>query len=661
MVVGERSDRSLLITPTADRTRDMTLRSSAANRVAQAISRRQGILGYLLGDERVLRYIDDRPRVLLRILEASERLPRLLAKPETRDALGLDQSILDWFEPERRLDSVGDDLILIYLKQEIDRGALSLDQLLTQLDIRKLLDHLGPERMLNHLGPERMLDHLGPERMLNHLGPERMLDHLGPERMLNHLGPERMLDHLGPERMLNHLGPERMLDHLGPERMLNHLGPERMLNHLGPERMLDHLGPERMLNHLGPERMLNHLGPERMLDHLGPERMLNHLGPERMLDHLGPEQAVQHFGLSRLVEHIDMSQPVVLASVIENDKALRRLINDERAINKVCLDESLLGPERMLNHLGPERMLDHLGPERMLNHLGPERMLDHLGPEQAVQHFGLSRLVEHIDMSQPVVLASVIENDKALRRLINDERAINKVCLDESLLGPERMLNHLGPERMLDHLGPERMLNHLGAERMLDHLGPEQAVQHFGLSRLVEHIDMSQPVVLASVIENDKALRRLINDERAINKVCLDESLKRRFRFVNAQRVAADLPYRLPGVIVSYPRSGSNFVQSVLRHSTGLTNLSIYASNSDGIDITLTVKSHAPSPEYLRDEFGRLVGDPAWPARVVLLQRDPRDAMISFYEYTQHMRQTAIPQEDFLEQHLFLLRERHRS
>lgn len=62
---------------TFDRTHVTTLRSSAAKQVAQAISGRQGVLGYLLSDERVLRYIDERPAVLLRILEASELLPQL--------------------------------------------------------------------------------------------------------------------------------------------------------------------------------------------------------------------------------------------------------------------------------------------------------------------------------------------------------------------------------------------------------------------------------------------------------------------------------------------------------------------------------------------------------------------------------------------------------
>ena len=366
----------------------MTLRSSAAKRVAHAISSRQGVLGYLLQDERVLRHIDERPAVLLGILKASEVFPELMSNRETRETLALQEVILDWVEPARRLDGVDDDLILIHLKQEIDSGSLSFDKLLAQLDIQRLLDHLGPERLLDHLGPERLLDHLGPERLLDHLGPERLLDHLGPERLLDHLGPERLLDHLGPERLLNHLGPG-------------------------------------------------------------------------------------------------------------------------------------------------------------------------------------------------------------------------------------------------------------------------QFVEHLGLSRLLEHIDVSHSVILGSVIENDKAFKRLLNDERAVKKVCLDESLKRRFRFINAKRVAAELPYRLPAVITSYPRSGSNFVQSVLRHSSGLTNLSIYASNPDGVDITLTVKSHAPSPEYLRDEFGRIVGEPDWPARIVLLQRDPRDVMISFYEYTQYMRQATVHQEDFLENTCF--------
>lgn len=133
-------------------------------------------------------------------------------------------------------------------------------------------------------------------------------------------------------------------------------------------------------------------------------------------------------------------------------------------------------------------------------------------------------------------------------------------------------------------------------------------------------------------------------------KICQNRSFRTRVRFFQQEQTIAGLPYPVPGVVVSYPRAGSNFLQAILTQSSGLNNQSIYARKEPIAprDFILTLKSHAPTPEYLWEEYRRKVTLPEQPERIVLLTRDPRDLMISFYEYTQTQRKTAIPQEDFL-------------
>ncbi|MCC6145153.1 MAG: sulfotransferase domain-containing protein [Candidatus Hydrogenedentes bacterium] len=159
-----------------------------------------------------------------------------------------------------------------------------------------------------------------------------------------------------------------------------------------------------------------------------------------------------------------------------------------------------------------------------------------------------------------------------------------------------------------------------------------------------------QSLLVQEVLEDDGVLKQLLSREDVIRRILESQHLRNRFRFIHAREMAGRLPYRLPAVVVSYPRAGSNFLQNILKHSSGLHSQSIYGPYpfTEPREITLTVKSHAVSPAYLMDEFQRLVEVEYTPERVVLLQRDPRDVMVSFYEYAQANRKTAIRQDEFL-------------
>jgi hypothetical protein len=105
--------------------------------------------------------------------------------------------------------------------------------------------------------------------------------------------------------------------------------------------------------------------------------------------------------------------------------------------------------------------------------------------------------------------------------------------------------------------------------------------------------------------------------------------------------------YRVPTYLIAFPRSGSNFLQQVIESSSGLTCRSLYAVPHDAPHKVLNFKSHALSYAHLLDEVTRLVGPVDAPEKIIVLQRDPRDVMISFYEFVQTRKEIAVPQEDF--------------
>ena len=150
------------------------------------------------------------------------------------------------------------------------------------------------------------------------------------------------------------------------------------------------------------------------------------------------------------------------------------------------------------------------------------------------------------------------------------------------------------------------------------------------------------------ILKDEALLERILSSDPAIVKTATLPPVRWKMQLLRARERAACLPYLLPAVVLSYPRAGSNFLQSVLQGSSGLRCQSIYAPFREDPNITLSVKSHSPSPAYFEDEWHRLLPDRPLPAKIIRLQRDPRDVLISFLEYTEANRKTTIRQEEFL-------------
>jgi tetratricopeptide (TPR) repeat protein len=109
------------------------------------------------------------------------------------------------------------------------------------------------------------------------------------------------------------------------------------------------------------------------------------------------------------------------------------------------------------------------------------------------------------------------------------------------------------------------------------------------------------------------------------------------------------ISYPLPAVLLSFPRSGSNFLQNVLAASSSLHSQSIYGHMPEDTAHVLTLKSHSPSMQHFTDEWSALTKIKKLPRKAIILIRDPRDIMVSFREFAEAKRCITISQEDFLD------------
>jgi len=103
--------------------------------------------------------------------------------------------------------------------------------------------------------------------------------------------------------------------------------------------------------------------------------------------------------------------------------------------------------------------------------------------------------------------------------------------------------------------------------------------------------------------------------------------------------------------MVALPRSGSNHVMHVLAGMANGVSRSMYGHlGKFGEQANATiVRSHALSPCQFDEESLRFTGQ-IWDQKrqIILLIRDPRDIMISFYEYALVMLKVKITQSQFL-------------
>lgn len=140
-------------------------------------------------------------------------------------------------------------------------------------------------------------------------------------------------------------------------------------------------------------------------------------------------------------------------------------------------------------------------------------------------------------------------------------------------------------------------------------------------------------------------LLRRATQGRTLSK---EEQMRRR-----AIKFSQQVSYSLPSYLISFPRSGSNFLQHVLESSSGMLCHSLYGNTKCDPSEVLCFKSHAISLPYLTDEVNRLISTASRPNKFLLLQRDPRDVMISFYEFAQKRKDISIPQGEFLDRVAF--------
>jgi hypothetical protein len=115
----------------------------------------------------------------------------------------------------------------------------------------------------------------------------------------------------------------------------------------------------------------------------------------------------------------------------------------------------------------------------------------------------------------------------------------------------------------------------------------------------------------------------------------------------------AKLNISAPAFLISFWRCGSNFVANVVSESSGLDYETIYHPDLPLLDRNLErlilLKSHAPSYAHLLAELGAYCPRfPGLPHRFIVLWRDPRDMMISFYDWLCARLGEHIPQNRFL-------------
>ena len=457
--------------------------------------------------------------------------------------------------------------------------------------VHAILTRIDNELLLKHLDSGSMLAHLGQDTMLRHIGRDSMFEYLGAEAMLSFLGNDALIRHLGVDEMLKHITSDAMLDHLGNDALIRRLGVDEMLMHITSETMLVHLGNEALIQHLGADEMLKHITSDAMLDHLGNDALIRRLGVYEMLKHITPDAMLDYLGTAALLEH--------------------------------------LGVTTMLNHLNPEQMLDHIDQELILKFLGPEVLLGSLLPEQMVAKLDHDVMLDHL----------------------GPEELLNRLSPEQLLcsLELEQMLKYIGVQKALDMLGEESLVRYLGPDRLFGGLTHTELIKRLDVTLILDEIDPSGSQIAAYLSEHSKIIQTIVRHENVLKQFLQVSEVRKRLLLLHGLERLSKLRYAQPAVVVSYPRSGSNFMQSILTHSTGMNNISIYGQSPSSFIPLLTVKSHAPSPEYLEDEYQRLLETESLPGRIILLKRDPRDVMISFYEYTQTQRGTTISQEDFLE------------
>ena len=338
------------------------------------------------------------------------------------------------------------------------------------------------------------------------------------------------------------------------------------------------------------------------------------------------EDLIERNILEKLFEYEE-----TLDTILENYELRERLLFDERVIDRIAEDP---------------RYQDYLfsNQEILQTLLDDSRMPDAL--------LAQSETVKLL-LAQPA-LAEIVSADTSVQEKLSEylglDVFLNRFALKDVVehCGVQETLAQFDSKTTLNFLGNEQLIAHLGTDALFAALEPAEIMRRSNLRELLGEMDPLGGQLAAYLEEHPEVVRTLSLHEEIVKHFLSNYEFRENLRILHGIERASKLPYTRPAVVVSYPRSGSNFVQSILTHSSGMRNVSIYGEGPGSLDPLLTVKSHALSPAYLQDEFLRLLNMEDAPERIVLIKRDPRDVMISFYEYTQKQRDVEISQEEFL-------------
>nr|WP_321466799.1 sulfotransferase domain-containing protein [uncultured Desulfobulbus sp.] len=105
--------------------------------------------------------------------------------------------------------------------------------------------------------------------------------------------------------------------------------------------------------------------------------------------------------------------------------------------------------------------------------------------------------------------------------------------------------------------------------------------------------------------------------------------------------------------LIGYPRSGTNFLQSVVEASSNRQARSLYQSKLSLNPAPISLKSHAFSLKTLLHEIHVLTKQDISPEKIIIIFRDPRDVIISYFEFTETILKLSLKQDSFLQKMFF--------
>lgn len=345
-----------------------------------------------------------------------------------------------------------------------------------------------------------------------------------------------------------------------------------------------------------------------------------------------------------------LKEPLLRSAIAEDEKLIAEVLKarlstppEEQDHNGTVSGTSLLAeilPD-LLHLLSQTQLMNEVKERLHREEISLRDLVDHLHAENVASCLTLQERIDGLKATEVIGRFSSAE----LLAMCDPVEILNVVS---SMPVPETTLL----KRIVGHWGKREVSRVIPHAVLAEALPPEKAVEYMGVQSLVDALMQRPGQLRDTLVESEDFVKTLFQKDEIWLRVLNSREYRERLTYLRDVETAKQLEWPWPGVVCSFPRSGSNFLQSILTQSSGLNNQSIYGRQRlfSPEELTLTVKSHAPSSAYLQEEYQRKVAWPAAPEKVIVLQRDPRDVMVSFFEYTQRQREISLEQRNFLSQ-----------